>query len=134
MSFYLLKKGVKVEKRHKILVVNDEEEILKVIEEFLTKQGFSVITALGPEKALDILALNPQIDLIVADLRMPRISGVNLIERIRQFKQDIPVIVLTGSIYIERYREALERLNCKDILTKPVDLNILLKKIREKLN
>ncbi len=121
-------------KNHRILVVNDELEILKVIEEFLTKQGFSVLTALGSEKALEVLSPASNIDLIIVDLKMPKMGGVQLIEEIRRLRKDIPIIVLTGSIYIEKYRKELDRLNCKDLLLKPIDLNLLLERVKKRLS
>jgi len=123
-----------VVKNHRILVVNDELEILKVIEEFLTKQGFSVLTALGSEKALEVLSPASNIDLIIVDLKMPKMGGVQLIEEIRRLRKDIPIIVLTGSIYIEKYRKELDRLNCKDLLLKPIDLNLLLERVKKRLS
>ena len=120
-------------KNYRILVINDELEVLRVIEEFLSKQGFSILIVSGSEKAQEVLGSEEKIDLIVLDLKMPKMSGVKLLEKIRESKPNIPVIILTGSLYVERYKEDLERLNCKDILFKPLDLNLLLEKIKEKL-
>ncbi|HEC69271.1 MAG TPA: response regulator [Candidatus Omnitrophica bacterium] len=125
---------MRVAKNYRILVVNDELEILKVIEEFLSRQGFSVWIALGSEKALEVLTSGSNIDLIIVDLKMPKMGGIKLIEEIRRLRKDIPIIVLTGSIYIEKYREELNRLNCKEVLLKPIDLNLLLEKIRKRLS
>ncbi len=121
---------------YKILVVNDEPQIVKVLEKFLVKEGFEVFTALGGEKALEIIKTHHDIDLLILDIKMPKMRGLEILRIMKEeFKKYIPVIILTGSINIYKYAPDLEKIgySINDILIKPVDFEELLGRIEEKL-
>ena len=119
----------------KILIVDDEPEIVKVIEEFLIKTGFEVITALEGSKAIEIINSQSKINLMVLDMKMSEISGIGVLKEVKKINSQIPVIILTGSIDAQKHIGDLRSLgrNYDDILTKPVDLSLLLDKIKKKL-
>lgn len=122
-----MKKGKKSPVR--VMVVDDEENILKSIEVYLKMEGFEVVAASDGEKALKMLkSLTP--DIIVLDLMMPVIDGYGVITRLREKKEwsSIPVIILTAcgqdSDVLKGYRSGA---SC--YMTKPFNLNELVDNI-----
>ena len=120
---------------HRILVVDDELEIVRIIEEFLTKNGFDVLATSEPEKAVEILNSDTNIDLMILDMRMPKIKGMDILALSKQTRKDIPVIILTGSIDAQDSKLPLEHLgySLDDICYKPIDLQTLLDTVKNKL-
>ncbi len=119
----------------KILVVDDEEKILKVLSGFLTKKGFDVLEASGGAAALEILGSDPAIHLMIVDMKMPHITGVDVIKRKNELEHGCSVIMLTGVLSEEKDVVALDSLGlgAGDIFYKPVDLFVLLDAVKEKL-
>lgn len=79
-----------------ILLVDDEELLRAAVQEMLEMSGYKVITASNGHEAM--ACLNQQaIDLVITDLVMPKMDGVDLVEQIRQIRPDLPVIVVSGS-------------------------------------
>ena len=79
----------------RILVVDDEERMRKLIGDFLKKEGYEVTEAADGEEALDTFYSNGDIDLIILDVMMPKIDGYGVLKEIRETSQ-IPVIMLTA--------------------------------------
>jgi len=117
----------------KILVVDDEKQIVCLFAEFLEKTGFEAVVAFGGEKAIEILNAGAVIDLVILDVRMPGVSGIDVVKALKKTKRDIPVIIISGNIGIQGELEQLKKLGCTDIFSKPVDLFVLLKCINKKL-
>jgi DNA-binding response OmpR family regulator len=87
-----------------ILLVDDEELLRAGVQEMLEMQGFTVITAPHGQQAL--LCLNEQIiDLVITDLVMPKMDGIDFVQQLRKVRPDVPVIVVSGSTrnIMERY-------------------------------
>jgi len=82
-------------KLNKILVVDDEHLIRWSLEQNLKKQGYEVITAGTGEDALR-LAREQQPDLVLLDIQLPGISGIEVLEKIKEFDEDIIVVMLTA--------------------------------------
>ncbi len=120
---------------YKILVVDDEPRIAKVLHDFLIKMGFEVTTAAGGEKAIEILDSGIKPDLIILDMKMPKVTGPEVLKYMQGINCNAPVIILTGSIDAEKYLQDLKELNfsAKNIVYKPVDLFILLEAVKKKL-
>ncbi len=118
---------------YKILVVDDEPKIVKLLEAFLTKSGFEVITALGGEKAMEMLQSDIKADLMVMDMKMPRITGADILREMKRINKRIPVIILSGSLDPKAYCEQIKTIGSSDIeyLMKPVDLNNLLAAVKK---
>ena len=83
-----------------ILVVEDEPGIVDLVERGLRRQGFEVTSASDGESGLD-RAVEPDIDLVVLDLMLPRLSGMEVLRRIRAQRPQLPVIVLTARGEVE---------------------------------
>jgi len=81
----------------KILFVDDEASICKMTQKMLTKLGYYAETSQCPLKALELFQCNPSaFDLIISDMTMPQMTGTQLSEKIKQIRNDIPVIICTG--------------------------------------
>ncbi|MCX5697472.1 MAG: response regulator [Candidatus Omnitrophica bacterium] len=108
----------------KILVIDDEELITKSLLRFLNKEGYLVTIAKSGAEAIEIVK-GTDFDLIISDIRMPGIDGVETIKQIRAFleksnKKLIPEVLITGYADLEKYENAME-LEVADYLNKPFD-------------
>ena len=106
-----------------ILIVDDEKNIREGLGKALELDGYNVLLAVDGQEGLDIIE-NEEIDLVIADLRMPRVSGEELLRRVVQSYPTVPVIILTGHGTIETAVQAM-RDGAYDFLTKPVNLDRL---------
>ena len=79
----------------KILVVDDESRMRKLVKDFLKKKGYEVIEAADGEEALDCFFEDKSISLIICDVMMPKINGFEVVKEIRQYSQ-VPIIMLTA--------------------------------------
>ncbi len=106
-----------------VLVVDDERTLARSIKAYLSESGYDAEVAGDAEHALDLL---PKVrpDVVFADLRLPGMSGITLMQRIHEFDKAIPVIIMTAFGTIEGAVEAV-KLGAFDYLKKPVDLEEL---------
>jgi len=100
----------------RILVVDDEQKVLSVIEAYLLKEGFEVLTASDGEEALNIFK-NEQIHLIILDLMLPKISGEQVCNKIRA-TSSVPIIMLTAKAEEDNKIDGLA-IGADDYITKP---------------
>jgi CheY-like chemotaxis protein len=117
----------------KIMVVDDEPDILAMVEMILNRKGYEAILAEGGAEALELLKKTKP-DLILLDLMMPGMDGTEFLRRLRSDEnlKDIPVIVVSVRSTIEKEsREAMELAD--DYITKPIDLPTLYTAIEEML-
>ena len=101
----------------RILVVDDERVIREILAEFLSLEGFSVNTVEDGEKALTELRLHPY-DLLITDLKMPRLSGLQLLEKIEAERLGVLTVLMTGFGTVETAIEAMKK-GAYDYLLKP---------------
>jgi response regulator RpfG family c-di-GMP phosphodiesterase len=101
----------------RILVVDDERVIREILAEFLALEGFSVHTVEDGEKALTELRLRPY-DLMITDLKMPRLSGLQLLEKVEQERLGVLTVLMTGFGTVETAIEAMKK-GAYDYLLKP---------------
>ena len=113
----------------KLLIVDDERNILRVISATLKKEGYEVEVARTGEEALDKFSTN-HADLVVTDFKLPGMSGVDLLSSIKSINPDVPVIMLTAYGTIERVVEAMKR-GAFNYLTKPVNPDELVAVVKE---
>ncbi len=107
----------------RVLIVDDEHTLARSAKAFLADHGYETEVASTGEKALELLA-TVQPDVVFADVRLPGMSGVELLKRIREFDAVLPVIMLTAYGSIEGAVEAV-KLGAFDYVKKPVDLEEL---------
>ena len=117
-------------RRPVILVVDDEPQILRVMRASLPPRGYEVRTAPGGEEALDELRKEIP-DLIILDLTMPKVSGLEVCRRVREFSS-VPIIVLSAKEFESDKVAALD-MGADDYITKPFGLDELLARVRAML-
>ncbi len=107
-----------------VLVVDDEEMVLKLAERMLKKLGYSVIVAYDGEDALKILKKNMEnIEVIILDFTMPKMSGQMVLRKIRELKPDVKVIISSG--HSDEYVQEEVLSHAKGFMRKPYKLNDL---------
>jgi len=100
-----------------ILIVDDEKNYLVVLEALLAPEGFEIATS---SSAIDALSLirNSDLDLVIADMKMPGMTGMELLEECKKLKPELPVIIMTAYGTIETAVEAMKK-HAYDFITKP---------------
>jgi two-component system chemotaxis response regulator CheY len=114
---------------HHVLIVDDEEEIRKIVRLQLSGTRFEILEAEGAEEAIALLKDNAlTVDVIVCDVRMPKISGVEAVAYFRQNFPTTPVLVLTGfpdlNLAVDFMKEGV-----LDYLVKPVEKDKLIEAV-----
>ena len=118
-----------------ILLVEDEELLRAGVQEVLEIQGYKVITAPDGEQALACLAAQT-VDLIITDLVMPKMDGVDFVKQLRKIKPDLPVIVVSGSTrnIMQRYGiDSIQVPGANASLPKPFKSVDLIEQVRQLL-
>ena len=112
----------------KVLLVDDEEEFVKALAERLKMRDLRSDTVFDGEEALSYVE-DQEPDVMVLDLKMPGIDGMEVLRQVRKAYPKIQVIILTGH-GTERDEEEAKRLGAFDYLEKPVNLDVLVKKMK----
>ncbi len=118
---------VNINNKFKILVVDDEQNIVNVVRAYLEKEGFDVIAAMDGEKALEIYG-DEIIHLIVLDLMLPKLSGEEVCRKVRT-TSSIPIIMLTAKAEEDEKIEGIS-IGADDYLTKPFSVRELVVRVR----
>lgn len=113
----------------RVLIVDDEEELAKTIAERLEIRGIYCQTASDGDKALDLIKSQPP-DVVVLDLLMPGIGGLEILKQIKSLGNNIPIILLTGYGSNELRIEGMN-LGAIDYVLKPCNLDDLIIKIQK---
>lgn len=109
----------------RVLIVDDDEAVLRVHKRALSGGGFDVETAISGQEA--ITALNRSaFDVVLSDIDMPGMNGIQLLEQVRSIDVDVPVILITGAPSVETAVQALDR-GALRYLSKPTSLSDLIK-------
>ena len=112
----------------RLLFVDDEEEFLATLTKYLRRKKLSVVTANSGQAALDWFADNC-VDIVVLDIKMPDLNGVDVLRRMRELKgDDFGVIILSGHAHTDIALEAM-RAGANDFLLKPCAVEELLERI-----
>lgn len=117
--------------RAKILIADDEATIRNTLSAFLAEEGHETITAASGEEALKLISQVP-FDALITDIRMPGMSGIELLRRSKALRPEIPVLIITAYAALETAVEAL-REGASDYIIKPFILDDILYKIRKSL-
>jgi len=102
-----------------ILIVDDEKNYLTILSALLEDEGFEVLTALGGPEALDIHK-SSDLDLILTDMKMPKMDGIELLENIKKNDPDLPVIMMTAHGTVDKAVEAMQK-GAYTYVLKPFD-------------
>ena len=106
--------------RHSVLIVDDEPAMLGILERVLSSEGYRILTAQSPAAALKILDAGG-VDLMLSDVEMPEMSGLELLARVRRSHPDVVRILLTGGASFESAVRAINDGEVYRYLTKPFD-------------
>ena len=126
------KKAVEVEGnngKYRILVVDDERELCDRVRRELDKEGYQTAVAYTGEECIDHFKKN-RVDVLIADIRMPRMSGLEMLERCREITDDFVSIIITGHGDHETAKTAL-KLDACDYLKKPLSLDELITAVKK---
>ena len=117
----------------KILIIEDEEPIRRVLVRILSDEdsGFEIQEASDGKKGMDLIK-KESFDLVLCDIKMPKIDGIELLQRTRKTNTSLPFIMLTGHGNIETAVESM-KLGAYDFISKPPDLNRLINSVRNAL-
>lgn len=121
----------------RILVVEDDAGVAKLLEVVLSEEGYSVDVALGGERAMELLGATPY-DLVVLDLLMPKVSGWDILEALKEktiaVKKAPRIIVLTAVSRSQTKEELKEQYRICDYLEKPFNIDLFLQSVRTVLS
>jgi len=112
----------------KIIVVDDDVIMLQAIKNMLTNNGAEVFATTDAQDALDTIE-EEDYDLIISDIMMPYLSGIELLSAIKQIKKDIPIIIISALDQQEVIMTAFEE-GAEDFVKKPLNLNELLLRVK----
>jgi DNA-binding NtrC family response regulator len=112
-----------------VLVVDDEEEFRDLTVKILVKRGLRALGAESGEKALEVLE-HGRVDVVLLDVKMPGIDGIETLRRIRNLKPLVEVVLLTGHASVESGIEGM-KLGAFDYLMKPIETDSLLAKLAD---
>ena len=119
-------------KKERILIVDDSANTLEVLRRNLAAEGYQVFTAPGAAEAIEILGTT-QLDLVITDLKMPKVSGLDLVRHIRENFKDTEVMMITGYPSVEGAVEAVKT-GAEEFLPKPFTDTELLSAVQRVLD
>ena len=115
--------------QHKILIIDDEQDILDVLERFFARKSkFETVVCSNPVQALDMVK-NGNFSLVLTDIMMPEMNGIEVLKGIKSSKPSTHVVMMTAFSTLDRILEC-EKLGAKDYVTKPF---ISLKDVESKI-
>jgi CheY-like chemotaxis protein len=115
------------------LIVEDDEVSYSLLLIHTKKFSSEVIHALSGVQAIDACRNNPDIDLVLMDIRMPVMNGLEATRQIRTFNKEIVIIAQTAFGFESDCRKAMEA-GCNDYISKPINMTLLLGKIKKYFN
>lgn len=115
-----------------ILIVEDVYDSTALLEAYLKPYNFNLLYANDGQEAVDICK-NNNIDLVLMDIKMPFMGGMEATELIKKYKPDLPIIAQTAYA-LKGDKEKIMVSGCDDYISKPINKNLLMKKIFKALN
>lgn len=112
----------------RILIIDDEKAIRDTLKEIMEYEGYKVVDTEDPKKGLDLIK-NEEFDVVLCDIKMPKMNGLEVLEKAYEIAPDVPFIMISGHGNIETAVEATKK-GAYDFISKPPDLNRLLITIR----
>ena len=113
-----------------ILLVDDEASFVETMTKRLSKRGLNTLTAFDGQEALELLEAGKDVDIVVLDIKMPGMSGLEVLKKIKKKDSSIDVIILTGHSTMDMAIKGM-KLGAFDFLTKPCELEGLIKIIND---
>jgi DNA-binding NtrC family response regulator len=113
-----------------LLLVDDEKAFVQTISKRLSKRDINVVAAYSGAEALKALGQNDDVEVVILDIKMPGMDGIDTLREIKRQYPLVEVIMLTGHATVESGIEGM-KLGAFDYLMKPCDLELLISKVRE---
>lgn len=113
-----------------VLLVDDEVPFVETMTKRLTKRKLEVKTALNGSEALKVLGKDPNVEVVILDVKMPGMDGVETLKEIKKRHPLVEVIMLTGHATVETAIEGM-KLGALDYLMKPCEMDLLMAKVEE---
>jgi DNA-binding NtrC family response regulator len=117
----------------KVLLIDDEEAFVSALEKRLVTRNLNVISACDGQKGLQKLDDEPDVDVVLLDVKMPGIDGISTLREIKKNHPIVEVIMLTGHATVDSAIEGM-KLGAYDFLMKPCEIDDLLSKVQEARN
>jgi two-component system response regulator (stage 0 sporulation protein F) len=115
----------------KILIVDDQAGVRRLLVEMFKEDGYITLVAANGYEAVELVRKEPP-DLVLLDMKMPGIDGVETLRQIREIDQEIKVVMMTAYGELELVQQSIA-LGAAEHITKPFDINSLREKIKSKL-
>jgi CheY-like chemotaxis protein len=112
----------------KVLIVDDVPESIFLLSELLKRTQIKITSASNGIEAIDKIAEDPGIDIVLMDIQLPEMSGLDAAERIKKIKPGIVIIIQTAFSQ-DGYEQKSKEAGCDDIVYKPINFDILIKKM-----
>jgi len=117
--------------RRRVLVIDNEDDARRLCEELLTGEGYEVYSATDTSSGLEMVK-NLKPDMVIMDLHLPEINGIEGLRRIKNMKEEILTVLVTGRGTMDTVKEAM-RHGAYDYITKPFDIELVKEVINEGL-
>ena len=114
--------------RKRVLLAEDNEMLRELFTEFLTGEGFDVVAVADGLDAFEAYVERGPFDAVVSDCDLPRLTGTQLVERLRKRRSDVPALLITGRVALDDAEQA--RLQVGPTLLKPFGLDAFLQTLR----
>lgn len=112
----------------RILIVDDEENIRNLLQKVLSKAGYKIFLAEDGEAALNII-MKTNIDIVITDIKMPKMNGIELMEKARSIDSEVEFIIMTAFATLETAINAL-KMGARDYITKPFDIEEVISSVK----
>lgn len=115
-----------------ILIIDDDEQILKMLKQAIERKGYQVTTAINGKQGIRLYK-EIHADVVITDIVMPEMEGLEAIRKLRKEHEDVKIIALSGGGFVspDEYLKLAEQFGAKYAFAKPVDLNELIAAIKE---
>ena len=119
------------EKKATILIIDDEKGVGDILKKILSKEGYDVHAVTKGQEGVKLIK-ERDIRLVILDIKMPEMDGIEVLQKIHEFKKDVVVIMLTAHGTLTTAREAM-KLGAYDYITKPFDNEFVKAMVKEGL-
>jgi DNA-binding NtrC family response regulator len=114
----------------KILLVDDEAPFVETMVKRLSRRDFDLLTAFSGQEALDVMEKDPRVDVVILDVKMPGMDGIEALKEIKSRYPLVEVIMLTAHATVETAIDGM-KLGAFDYLMKPAEMDQLVEKVKK---
>jgi two-component system, response regulator PdtaR len=113
------------ERPYSVLITDDDAGYRLSMQDFIEQAGYRTLLAGSGEEALEIVAENQQVHVVLMDMHLPKISGLDALKILHQWREQLPCILMSANATAELVRQAFQ-VHAYSVLPKPVNQNVLL--------